>query len=157
MRNLIFFSLFFVLLSSFGWSRTKVHPSGLEVTFPDAWKIEITDDELYVHESDESAGVVLTVVDANDLNEAAQDVTEELNKWVAQAKTIKRLDDASLNGLEATFIEGSGYLDGEQAKWLVVFVKHKNIVLMILGVGELPEWDPEKGDIIDIIKSVRAP
>jgi uncharacterized iron-regulated membrane protein len=53
-----------LLTVSFAGAKTLIHPVGVEVTFPDEWFVESTEDELLLSEDDESAAVVVTVMDA---------------------------------------------------------------------------------------------
>jgi hypothetical protein len=144
-----------LLLYSPTVAETRVHPIGLEVTFPDAWDAEFDSDQLFLSESDESAAVMIQVASATDTDAAVDEIMEELVEWIAAPKVTAEGEEGTINGIPATFIEGTGNMEGEPASWLVAFLVFKGKIVIVAGWGETGEWDAEKGDVVDIIRSIQ--
>jgi hypothetical protein len=144
-----------LLTVSFAGAETRVHPIGVEVTFPDAWVAEIEEDDLFLSEEDESAAVMIMVIDAEDVELAAEDATDELAAWVDNPKITAEGEEGNINGLAATYVEGTGTMNGVAANWLVVYIVYEGDIIMVAGWGESAEWDPKTGDVVDIIQSIQ--
>lgn len=137
-------------------AETRTHPVGLEVTFPDAWDAEFSEDDLFLNESDESAVVWVTVADAGDVEAAVEETMEELGEWLTGVEVTRDDETGKINGIPARFIEGTGKMEKEPARWLVAFLEYKGKIVIVAGWGENPEWDEDKGDIVDIIRSIKG-
>lgn len=136
-------------------AETRTHPVGISVTFPDPWDAEFTEDDLFLNESDESAVVWVTVSEPADLLALTDETVEELDEWLTDVEVTKEGETGKINGIPATFIEGTGYMENEPAKWVIAFLEFKGKVIIVAGWGEDGEWDADKGDIIDIIRSIK--
>lgn len=145
-----------LLTLSPAWSETHVHPVGVEVTYPDAWVSETDEDNILLTETDESTAVWIAVCEADDdMDAVTGDALEALGGWIDDIKVTNRGQKATLNGLQATLVEGTGLLDGVEANWMIAFVNYEASIVMIAGWGERVGWDPKGGPVVKIIRSVK--
>ena len=144
-----------LLLGSQAIARTEYNDTaGVSVTFPEAWQMEAEDDDMRLRELDRSSVVLLSVVDATDYHEAAADISEEMSKWIDDSKVSTQKED-SFNGLPALLIEGTGNVKGVQGRWVAVYFEYNSKIIMVVGVAKQRYWDPNVGDVLSIMLSVK--
>jgi hypothetical protein len=143
------------LTISLASAETRLNLIGLEVTIPGSWLVEGREDEFFCSEPDESAAVLILASDAEDLEDAWRFVYEELNDWLDNVQPNSKYEKGSINGLPTTFLEGTASADGHPVNWLVTYIYYRDEILIIAAWGERGEWNPEVGDVVDILRSVQ--
>jgi hypothetical protein len=155
MRDFTTLLLLLLVLCCPTLARTEYNDTAdVSVTFPDSWTVEMEDDDMRLRQEDRSSVVLLSVVDAADLEEAATNLNEEMGKWIDNPVPTKQQEE-SFNGMPAVLKEGTGTIKGAEARWVVVIFENNKKYVMIVGVAKDQYWDPSVGDVMGIITSVK--
>jgi len=128
--------------------------AGLLLDVPDSWKTEIKDDVLKITSKDEGIEIDGWSVDNKEFDKAVDDLIEELQGIIKDAKVVGKPTKLEINGLTAVGVEGTGKVEGENVKWLVLFVKAKNPV-MVTAFASPEALDKNEKEVQNLFLSIR--
>jgi hypothetical protein len=149
-------ALIVLLTFSLAFAETIEHDSGLTVTYPDNWSLQVDpedDDSMVMNGPDDK--VVYFAVEAGSSPE--KPVAEVLAQVGEIVKGAKMLDEETLkvNGMNAYRV--TGYGDSPQDYWIALYVEYDGKIFEILGIGQEPgwRWDPDEGEVASVVYSLK--
>ncbi|GHS94446.1 hypothetical protein FACS1894139_07520 [Planctomycetales bacterium] len=130
----------------------------LSITFPQDWKVEV-EDVLSATSADESCGVVILSVAADDFVAAMEGLAPELDKIVKNFETKQEWsqEPVDLNGFHAWLSEGTGEMDGDAVNVSVLLVvkEGSGIASLILSFSTDESEKVHAQAIESIVKSLK--
>lgn len=111
-RVLMFFLLMILGLFCLDAETFRHRQAGISITFPDSWRVKMDEDILEAFAPGDEAYFQLLVLDAEDLDEAAEVYDEMLDQLVSDYEVTQEGEIQDLNGLSVFFTDGRGNVDG---------------------------------------------
>jgi len=137
---------------------TKTHKAS-QISFwvPDAWSVESLDgDQLALKDPKDQVGLLLFAIDAKDAKNALAALDQTINKLVTDVKMSGSPKKVSINGMEASVVDGTGKADGKAVELSVLLVKTPTKkFLAIFGALEASKKKAHEADLRKILASLK--
>lgn len=130
--------------------------SKVSVDVPKGWKIEADEDSMTVTDPKEELAIYLQVLEAKDIQKAAEAIDEEIGKQFHDVKWDEKPEETKLNGMDAITLDGSAKVDGKDVHLGVAIVMtpaHK--ALLVLGAVEADKEKKHEKDITSFFASLK--
>jgi hypothetical protein len=122
--------------TSLASAEVKVHKGAkVQLDIPAEWKVQGKGDDMVLLDKNEDMIIILRVLEAKDLKEAAKAADAFMNKSVDGLKWTGKPQKHDLNGMQATVLEGTGKYKGQDVEVgaLIVITPSKKAML-VFGV-----------------------
>ena len=134
----------------------RVHDeAGIELTVPSGWMSDGGADDLTIADPDDRCAITFIVMDASDLSDALSALDDELATYVEDLS----MDDPSettVNGMDAVFVDGTGYADGVDVDvGVMVVITPTGKALLVFGMVEAAYAADYEVDIDNVMNSLR--
>ncbi|MDR0867007.1 MAG: hypothetical protein LBP75_00830 [Planctomycetota bacterium] len=130
----------------------------LSITFPQDWKVEV-EDVVSALSADESCGIVIMSVAADDFSAAMEELAPELDKIVKDFEATQEWNQepVDINGFHAWLTEGTGEMDGDavNVSVLVVAKEGSGMASLILSFSTDESEKVHAKAIESIVKSLK--
>jgi len=128
----------------------------LGIWIPDDWHTETEDAVLAARDPAEEVGVLFVVLDAADVEKAAEELGTVLDEIVTEVEPIGEPTDGKVNGMDARFLDGKGEAGGREVRFsLGLVVTPAGKVTMMLGIAETAKFGPHEADVGRILRGVK--
>ncbi|MFT7621716.1 MAG: putative Zn-dependent protease [Myxococcota bacterium] len=156
-RVLILAALAAMLIPATSSARTYPHETAkVEVTIPDAWKVEADDDVLSATSADEMLGLVFTVLPAAAIDEALDQLDKELASFITDMEPDGKPSEVTINGMKGITIDGKGKIEGVAMDiGLMILEAPSGKVVMVLGFAAKGTMDKHERAVQGIFKSLK--
>lgn len=135
-----------LLTVSLAIAETIEHDSGLTVTYPDNWAVEVDpedDDNMVMKAPSGDQVVYFAVEDGTDAKASASSVLPDVKEIVKDAKIMEK-KATTVNGMSAYQVTGYGAYP--QDYWIALYVEYDGKIFQMLGIGSESGWGWESGD-----------
>ena len=136
-------------------ARTFTH-EGAGVTFdvPAGWKAEADGEQVTVSPTAGGVSLVFWVPEADDFDEAAKALGEELAKQIQELKFDGEPKADKHNGMDHAAVTGSGKVGGKEIHFSADILEAKK-TLIVLTFGSAEGFEKHQAGYVSLVKSIR--
>ena len=148
----------FTFLFSFSASAQQwLHHSASNLKFsaPENWSAVLEEETLTLSPPSEGLAITFTVLDAENLEVALEELEKELSNYVKDAKLKGEAEEIIINDLNAISAEGEGKIDGEKVDLGLLLVEANDKILLVFGISAVSETNKYEKDIENILTSIQ--
>jgi predicted Zn-dependent protease len=146
-----------VALPSLALAEKKTHAEAkVSIDVPAGWKSEAEEHTLTMSDPNEEAVIALMVVDAKDLEKAADALDKEIGNAVSDLKWDGEPSEVKVNGMDGMAVDGKGKIEGKAVDvGVLLVVSPAGKVVLVLGAVESSKAKKHEAQLEKILKSIK--
>ncbi len=113
------------------------HTCGLSFVLPANWSYTAEGDHFEATSPDESVVLLFFTGKSAVVEEALRLAVQELDGIIEDAQITTAAIDEVVNGMTQSYVEGDGYVEGEEIDWDLTFTQGSRSSMVIIGLGDI--------------------